>query len=452
MASTDPASGADGVAEAQGFERPRFARSAATTYASNLAVAVISLVNVIITARFLGPTARGDIALLTTISGLTSTVALLGVQQSIVNLAGRDAGLRPALATNAVLLSVVMGALGSLVLGALLVVFPGLKGDVGTIMFTFVFLAVPVLIGRVYLQALLDSDYRFAFSNGVRLVAPVSGVLINGALGFAQVLSVGSAMTVWLAGQTVSTVLLGWYAGRRLSGFGRPSRALARRSLTFGTKSHLSHIISLGNWRLDQWFVGTMVGSRELGYYSVAVSWSEALFILPAALRNVQRPDLVRAGPREAGRQAARVFRICVLITLPAVLVMMLAAPFLCSTIFGDEFASSVDDLRWLLPGTFGIVALRILGDALIAQRRPMLPSIATGAALVVTIVLDVTLIPEHGGLGAAIASTAAYTVGGVMVALIFMRGLKVRGADILWRRDDIAFFAGKLRSRVASR
>jgi O-antigen/teichoic acid export membrane protein len=182
------------------------------------------------------------------------------------------------------------------------------------------------------------------------------------------------------------------------------------------------------------------------------VSWSEALFILPAALRNVQRPDLVRAGPREAGRQAARVFRICVLITLPAVLVMMLAAPFLCSTIFGDEFASSVDDLRWLLPGTFGIVALRILGDALIAQRRPMLPSIATGAALVVTIVLDVTLIPEHGGLGAAIASTAAYTVGGVMVALIFMRGLKVRGADILWRRDDIAFFAGKLRSRVASR
>jgi O-antigen/teichoic acid export membrane protein len=345
-----------------------------------------------------------------------------------------------------------MGALASLVLAILLVVFPGLKGDVGSVMFTFVFLAVPVLIGRVYLQALLDSDYRFAFSNGVRLVAPVSGVLINGALGVAQVLSVGTAMTVWLAGQTVSTMLLGLYAGRRLSGFGRPSRALARRSLTFGTKSHLSHIISLGNWRLDQWFVGTMVGSRELGYYSVAVSWSEALFILPAALRNVQRPDLVRASRREAGRQAARVFRICMLITLPAVLVMMLAAPFLCSTIFGAEFASSIDDLRWLLPGTFGIVALRILGDALIAQRRPMLPSIATGTALIVTIVLDVMLIPQHGGLGAAIASTAAYTVGGVMVALIFMRGLKVRGADILWHRGDIAFFAGKLRSRVASR
>jgi O-antigen/teichoic acid export membrane protein len=319
-------------------------------------------------------------------------------------------------------------------------------------MFTFVFLAVPVLIGRVYLQALLDSDYRFAFSNGVRLVAPVSGVVINGALGVANVLSVGSAMTVWVAGQTVSTLLLAWYAGRRLSGFGRPSRALARRSLTFGTKSHLSHIISLGNWRLDQWFVGTMVGSRELGYYSVAVSWSEALFILPAALRNVQRPDLVRAGRREAGRQAARVFRICVLITLPAVLIMMLAAPFLCSTIFGAEFSNSIDDLRWLLPGTFGIVALRILGDALIAQRRPMLPSIATGAALVVTIVLDLILIPRHGGLGAAIASTAAYTVAGVLVALIFMRGLDVRGGDIVWRRGDIAFFAGKLRSRVASR
>jgi O-antigen/teichoic acid export membrane protein len=456
VATTDPATVADpvddAVDEAPAFQRPRFLRSAATTYASNLAVAIISLVNVIITARFLGPTARGDIALLTAISGIASTIALLGVEQAIVNIAGRDAKLRPALASNAVLLSVAMGAIGSLAVGILVVVFPGLKGDVSTVMFTFVFLAIPVLIGRVYLQALLDSDYRFAFSNGVRLVAPVSGVVINGALGVVHVLTVSTAMTVWLAGQTVSTVMLGWYAGRRLSGYGRPSRALARRSLTFGTKSHVSHIISLGNWRLDQWFVGSMVGSRELGYYSVAVSWSEALFILPAALRNVQRPDLVRADRREAGRQAARVFRICVLITLPAVLVMTVAAPFLCSTIFGPEFANSIDDLRWLLPGTFGIVALRILGDALIAQRRPMLPSIATAAALIVTIVLDVTLIPAHGGLGAAIASTAAYTVGGAIVALIFMRGLLVRGADLLWRRGDLAFLAGKLRGRAAAR
>jgi O-antigen/teichoic acid export membrane protein len=429
--------------------RPGFARSATTTYLTNLAVAVISLANVIITARYLGATGRGDIALLTTVSGLTSTIALLGVEQATVNIAGRNPGVRPALATNALILAAGLGTLGSLLLAGLLVALPGLRGDVDLAMFTFALLAIPVLVGRVYFQALLDAEYRFSFSNGVRLLAPVSGVVANGVLGIAGALTVTSAMIAWLAGQTLSTVLLAWYQARRLDGFGRPDRALMRRSLTFGTKSHLSHVISLGNWRLDQWFVGGMAGSRELGYYSVAVSWAEALYILPGALRNVQRPDLVRAARREAGRQAARVFRVCVLVTLPPVLVMLAAAPLLCEVVFGAEFSESVDDLRWLLPGTFGIVALRLLGDALIAQRRPLLVSAATAVALVFTVVLDIVLIPNLGGLGAAIASTVAYTVAGLAVGAVFVRGLDVRPGDLLWHRGDLSFLTGKVRSRL---
>jgi O-antigen/teichoic acid export membrane protein len=429
--------------------RPRFLRSAATTFATNLGVAVVSLVNVLITARFLGPTGRGDIALLFTVAGLTATTGNLGVQQAIVNIGGREPRFRPALATNAVLLTLLLAAGVSLVLGVLLVAFPGLKGDVSAGLFAFVFAAIPVLIGRVFLQAILDSDYRFSFSNGVRLIAPVSGVLANSLLGAFGALTVTSAMTAWTVGQTASTLLLAWYVARRMEGFGRPDGALARRSLTFGTKAHASHVLGLGNWRLDQWFVGTLAGSRELGYYSVAVAWSEALFILPGALRNVQRPDLVRAARQSAGRQAARVFRICVAITLPAVLAMILIAPILCTTIFGDEFADAVDDLRWLLPGTFGIVAIRLLGDALIAQRRPLLPTIAIGIALVVTIVLDVALIPAYGGEGAAIASLVAYTVGGVAVAVLFARGLDTRPGELVPRRRDIREFLGMLRARA---
>ena len=47
--------------------RGSFVRIAGLTYGTNLAVAILSLLNVIITARSLGPTGRGEIALLTTI-------------------------------------------------------------------------------------------------------------------------------------------------------------------------------------------------------------------------------------------------------------------------------------------------------------------------------------------------------------------------------------------------
>ena len=64
----------------------------------------------------------------------------------------------------------------------------------------------------------------------------------------------------------------------------------------------------LGSYRLDQWLLGAIAGPRELGVYSVAVAWAEALWYLPTALAAVQRPDLVRAAKDRAAWIAAADF------------------------------------------------------------------------------------------------------------------------------------------------
>src|ERR671936_1076554 len=89
--------------------RPRFAASAILTYTTSVSVAFISLLNVLITARYLGPSGRGQIALVMSIAGATSIVALLGLDQANVNLAGTDPAARRALATNLLLLAGVLG-------------------------------------------------------------------------------------------------------------------------------------------------------------------------------------------------------------------------------------------------------------------------------------------------------------------------------------------------------
>jgi O-antigen/teichoic acid export membrane protein len=432
--------------------RPRFIVSALTTYATSLAVAVAGLANVLVTARFLGPVGRGEIALLTTIAGLTSTIALLGVEQATVNLAGREPQVRRALATNALILSGALGALAIVVLALLLTVFPALAAGLPVALLVLALAAIPLLISRVYFQALLEADYCFAVSNGIRLLSPAAGLIVNGLLGIFGVLTVTTAIAVWLTAQAAGTVILTWFIARRLEGFGPPSLALARRSLRFGVKSHVGHIMGLGNWRLDQWFVGSMAGTRELGLYSVAVAWAEALFILPTALAKVQRPDLVRAAAQRAGRQAATVFRVCVLTTVPLLVVVAAAAPILCTGVFGEDFRGAIDDLRMLLPGTFGIIAHKILGDALIAQRRPMLQNVAVSIGLVFTIALDIVLVPAYGGFGAALASTLAYTALGVAMGMIFMRALGSKGSDLLPRARDVPWLVRKVRSRLPQR
>src|SRR5207245_4415625 len=90
--------------------------------------------------------------------------------------------------------------------------------------------------------------------------------------------------------------------------------------------------------------------------------------------------------------------------------------------------------LRILAVGAFGIVALKLLGNALTAQGKPMLETAAVGVAFVATVALDILLIPGHGGVGASVASTLAYSAGGIAVVAIFARALGVPARELLPR------------------
>ncbi len=102
----------------------------------------------------------------------------------------------------------------------------------------------------------MQADYGFAVTNLAYLLAPALNVVGNGLFYAFGILSVGTAVGWWLAGQTLETVLLAWYVQRRLAGFGRPDLALARRALAFGARAHPGRIMLLGNYRLDQWLLG----------------------------------------------------------------------------------------------------------------------------------------------------------------------------------------------------
>ncbi len=427
--------------------RPGFAGSALLTWGANVGAAFFSLGSILIVARILGPDGRGRVALLTAIGLLTANLATLGVQEANANLAAATPATRRSLASNSVLLAFLFGTLAAGIVVVLVAVFPDVAGDSsrGLLWVTLGF--VPVMILGIFLLYLVQADYGFRVTNTASLIAPVVGFTGNAVFASLGVLSVANAVGAWLAGQAIGTAILAWYVWRRLAGFGRLDLALARLSVGFGLRAYVGRVMQLGNYRLDQWLLGAIGGTRQLGLYSVAVAWAEALWYLPTALAAVQRPDLVRADRREAGGRAARIFRGTTLVTAASALAMIVLAPALCTTVFGESFSDSVEQLRVLVLGAFGMVAVKLLGNALVARGRPMLQSICLGAGFVCTVVLDVLLIPPFGGLGAAIASSVAYTVAGVMVAVFFLR-LHERGpGELVPRFGDVGWIVRQLRS-----
>jgi O-antigen/teichoic acid export membrane protein len=397
------------------------------------------MLSVLITARILGPRGRGEVAFLTTIGFLGSQLSSLGIEQAVSNFSGQDETLSPRLATNAAILALVTGSIAAAFIAMLVAVVPAAGGGAPAGLRWLVLVSLPILNLQLYLQRLAMAQYRFGVSNATWILVPVVNVLVNGTLAVLGVLSVATAVASWVAGQWLATGLILWNTHHRLQGFGPPDLKLARRMLSFGIRAHAGRALLLGNYRVDQWILGAVAGAHELGIYSVAVAWSEALFFLPTALMLVQRPDLVRASPPDAYRHTVQAFRPTLVITFALGTALVVLAPFLCGTVFGPGFAPAAEQTRVLVLGAFGIAALKLFGNALTGQGKPLRETASITIGFVCVLGLDIALIPSHGGLGAAAASAVGYTAGGLAAVLIFCSALNGRLVDFIPRAGDIA-------------
>jgi O-antigen/teichoic acid export membrane protein len=324
------------------------------------------------------------------------------------------------------------------VVALLVQISPGAAAGASRPVLTMVLASVPLLVLQICLQQLVASHSRFGVLTASLLLPAVVNLAGNGVLAVLGDLTTARAVGTWLLGQLLATVLLVRIVLVQLGGVGRPSVSAGRAALAFGVKAHLGRVMMLSNYRLDQWLLGALAGTQQLGLYSVAVAWSEGLFLLPTAVSAVQRPDLARADAAEAGRQAADAFRAVLLVTVPLMAALALLAPVLSVTLLGSGFASAVTPLRILVLGAPGVVALKLLGSALTAQGLPLREAAGSGTAFATLLTLDLLLIPPLGGLGAACASTAGYTAGGLVAAAVFVRTLDLPASALLPRSRDV--------------
>lgn len=427
--------------------RPPMLRAAIQTYGSYLVASAGGLANVVLTARLLGATGRGEIAYLMTVAALIAFLASLSAYEAMINISGAHPGERPALAGAGVVLAGVLGTLGA---AAAWIVFwavptPGIQFTHADVVITVS--AIPISILQTYFLYLARASYDLAMASLGWISAPLATLVLNVGFAAAGGLTIRVAIMNWVIGLAVSAGFLVAHVGRS-SGFAVPSASLLRQILGFGLRSHLGGVMVSGTYRLDHWMLGALGSARELGTYSVAVAWFDAIVHLSRAVSVTFRPDMLRASTADAGRQSARIFRVCAVLVLIIVGGTVLTAPVLCVTIFGPEFADSVLDLRILAFSAFGVMALNIFGTALVAQQRPILESVAHGVGFAVAIVLYVVMIPPFGATGAALASAVSYLICGSVALGLVHRTLGLQYRSLVPQSSDIAHLVRLLRRR----
>jgi len=179
--------------------------------------------------------------------------------------------------------------------------------------------------------------------------------------------------------------------------------------------------LSLINLRLDVAILGALVGPGTLGVYAVASKFAEMLRLPGLAVTYVLYPRLAARDRTDAAKAVAALLPRAVVLTSLAALPLAAAVPLL-PYVYGHEFASAMVPAYILLLGLIGEGAAGLVSAYLYAVGRPGANSLALGVSVVVTIVLDVTLIPRFYAVGAATASAVAYLVSSAaLVACYFV-------------------------------
>jgi len=224
--------------------------------------------------------------------------------------------------------------------------------------------------------------------------------------------------------------------------------AIVKPILTFSIVGHLSNLINLINYRFDVWVVDYYHGAAELGLYAVAVGVGQLLFNVPEPFSRVVQPFLFGQVKDEMISRFKAIARLnFTTLTLLAIL-LGTTAPWIIPLLFGEVFLPSVTPLCLLLPGIVFSGVSKLLAQLVVQGSLQRFNLYATSIAALVTICLDMFLIPRYGIEGAAIASTLSYlsVLAIILLTIRFRSGIAVHDVFLL-RPSDIRQIGQSIRS-----
>lgn len=189
------------------------------------------------------------------------------------------------------------------------------------------------------------------------------------------------------------------------------------------------------NKRLDVYFVQYLSGSKALGLYGVATTLTNFLLEFVQPLNQVILPYLTtmdRDQTRSIYPVYLRIFSA--MITLPVIILILFAEPIVM-LIYGQQFLDAAAALRVISIAIVFAYIRNYFSSYNNAKDRVRFNLMANVTALIITVVLDILLIPNYGILGAAYATLAAYALSSIMVGFSVKNHLGISWGKLLLPR-----------------
>jgi O-antigen/teichoic acid export membrane protein len=399
------------------FNKPldlfNFQKDVIVTFLTQIVKIVLSIATAAIVAQWLGPEGKGTLALALLVPGMLGIFLSGGIGLANVYFAGSRRLDMAALTANSVGITLLVTILGFGVvitlaaLGLLQALVPGIPGWIVLV----AMLGFPTGLLSGFLSSILQGLQRIVTVNLINLSQGVLTLALTLLLVIACKLEILGAVLAPVAAGALSLIILGILLYREgIALTPSWSYPVLRSTLSFGLQGQVGNVLQFFNYRLDIFILNYFLGAANVGIYTISVRLAELLWYLPDAVGFVILPTAAATKSEEMNTFTPRVFRITLGLTALGALILAFVGRPVINIVFSPAFSGAYLPLLVLLPGVIFLGGAKVLANEIAGRGYPKYNSINAGLALVLTIVLDLVLIPRYGVLGAASASSIAYT------------------------------------------
>jgi O-antigen/teichoic acid export membrane protein len=408
--------------------RTSVAGNAVSIIGSSIVTFAIGYVASIVLARSLGPAGRGLVAVIQSDVVLVIALAGLGTPTAITFFASRRERFQPALSGFALVYAGALGvlaAVGVFLAGGWLADHQGRGFDeqlwwLGAAL-------IPLMYYEYFVASLLNARRAYGKQNWLNILGRVG--TLTATLALVTGLGWGVAGGLIAASMISLVRIVGCVPLLARIGVRLPARHVSWATLHYGWRVAIGQLFRFFSGRFDVLVLSLMAPLATVGNYAVAQTVAEIVLVVPQSFGYVVLP-MVAAG---AAHRAAPALRLVGTLTLFGVIAVAVVGPALILVGFGAAFRPALVPFFILLPGIWMLGCANICGSVLSGKKRPGAASVLAGGAALATLAFDLILIPPFGIVGAAIASTVAYSLYGVTSLVLVARALELPALQLLF-------------------
>lgn len=299
-------------------------------------------------------------------------------------------------------------------------------------------------LGMVSSAALRSSEFFSAYA----LTESVTNVLRVLLIPLLIYLGWGLNSIVWgWAAALLAGIIPGFWILERFTR-GQPHDTSLCRSMfldlkdmtAFGIPVFLSTLSSTVYYSADTIILGYYMPVKFVGIYSAGVVLVHSLLYLFSGLETALFPILSASLGKNQGAQESRIlergYRLLCIVTFPAAVYAFIMAPYMVRFLFGPDYLEAAKPARILAVLILAWAAMPA-GVLFMSTGRPEINARLGVVSALLNVVLNITLIPYFGILGAAFASV---TSRGYASAQGIRIGRRLFGASFPWGYSARAF------------